>query len=180
MAKKLAFRSDPPSLKFHNQTDPKFYLSMVKAIMVIMDTWVTSSLANVMKPQPIFPKGQGYWCHIKNISIGITERKKKVQYTIKNISIGITEKRKKCNITRILHRLDLARKISQRWQLFNNNSVWILFWIFWQEKRLWNFSRILQAFWWTLSVSYNIPKEPLTEPSIQSLPLYLQNSSRGA
>ena len=49
---------------------------MVKAIMVIMDTWVTSSLASVMKPQPILPKGQGYWCHIKNISIGITERKK--------------------------------------------------------------------------------------------------------
>ena len=64
---------------------------MVKAIMVIMDTWVTSSLANVMKPQPILPKGQGYWCHIKNISIGITERRKK-----------------KNNITRILHRLDLS------------------------------------------------------------------------
>ena len=46
----------------------------MKAIMVMMDTCVTNSLANVMKPQPILPKGQGYWCHIKNISIGITER----------------------------------------------------------------------------------------------------------
>ena len=89
---------DPPSLKFHYRTDTKFYLSMVKAIMVIMDTWVTNSLANVMKPQPIFPKGQGYWCHIKNISIGITERRKKCNITIKNISIGITEKRKKSAI----------------------------------------------------------------------------------
>ena len=86
-------------MKVHNRTDTKFYLSMVKAIMVIMDTWVTSSLANVMKPQPILPKGQGYWCHIKNISIGITERRKKCNITIKNISIGMSLKReKKCAI----------------------------------------------------------------------------------
>ena len=85
---------------------------MVKAIMVIMDTWVTSSLANVMKPQPILPKGQGYWCHIKNISIGITERRKKCNITIKNISIGITEKRKKVQYCKNLAqiRFDLKNK----------------------------------------------------------------------
>ena len=46
---------------------------MVKAIMVIIDTWVTHSLITVKNEQPIAPKGQGYSFHSKNISIGMTE-----------------------------------------------------------------------------------------------------------
>ena len=48
------------------------YLSIVKAIMVMMDTWVTNSEVRVMNPHPRLPNGHGYCCQIRNISMGIT------------------------------------------------------------------------------------------------------------
>lgn len=57
---------------------------MVKAIMVMIDTWVTHSLITVRKEQPIAPNGQGYSFQSKNISIGMTEKndQKQLLYAI--------------------------------------------------------------------------------------------------
>ena len=49
-----------------------YYLSMVKATMVSIEAYITPSVTVIFISQASSPNGQGYCCHIKYSSPGIT------------------------------------------------------------------------------------------------------------